>query len=157
MSSVASGIEETRLMIRIHPNCPHKDPILPPAKVGDAGFDLKIWLENQNPEYIPPREMMNIRTGVYLKIPEGYWGAIRPRSSTFAKRKLLVMGGTIDEQFTGEISIFVWNPMDEVCEIRDGDRLAQLLLIPRFTPDIIKVGELPATERSDSGFGSTGT
>jgi dUTP pyrophosphatase len=142
------------LLVRIHPDCPNKNPILAPAKSGDAGFDVCVWLES--PLYIAPQAMVNIRTGVYAKMPEGYWGAIRPRSSTFAKKKLLVMGGTIDEGYTGEISIFIWNPSQEVCEVNNGDRLAQLVLMKRYTPDIEWVGKLPTTERNTDGFGSTG-
>ena len=150
------------LQVKIHPECPNKFPIAPPSKLGDAGYDLKIWIDTYHDNIkaldrvIRPQEMVNLRTGVYVKIPEGYWGAIRPRSSTFAKKKLLVMGGTIDEGYTGEISIFVWNPMSESARVEDGDRLAQLLLIPRFTPPILKVDELPITERGKLGFGSTG-
>jgi dUTP pyrophosphatase len=157
MSSFSSDIEEIRLMVRIHPDCPHKNPILPPVKPGDVGYDLLLWTENShNGVRIEPHEMMNIRTGVYIKIPEGYWGAIRPRSSTFARKKLFVMGGTIDEGYTGEISIFIWNPMNKECKVENGDRLAQLVLMKRYTPDIEIVGELPKTERGESGFGSSG-
>ena len=163
MSSLSSTLSEQNitepevdLMIRVHPDCPHNDPILSPAREGDAGYDLRVWIDTGHPTVLRPHEMSNFRTGVYVKIPEGYWGAIRPRSSTFAKKQLLVMGGTIDEGYTGEISIFIWNPMNNSISVEDGDRLAQLLLIPRFTPPIKIVGQLPETQRGTEGFGSTG-
>lgn len=143
-----------KLMVRIHPECPNEEPILIPAKAGDVGYDLKVWLEEEE-SIILPQKMINIRTGVFVKLPEGYWGDIRPRSSTFAKRKLFIMGGTIDEGYTGEISIFIWNPTLEPHSIRNGDRLAQLVITPRITPPIEIVGDLPQTERGASGFGST--
>ena len=143
------------LLVRIHPDCPNKEPILAPAKPGDAGYDLKVWLDE--PKHLSGGEMVNLRTGVFAKMPAGFWGAIRPRSSTFAKKKLLVMGGTIDEGYTGEISVFVWNPMGQQCIIENGDRLAQLLLMQRFTPPIVFIDSLPITARGSNGFGSTGT
>jgi dUTP pyrophosphatase len=156
---------DKKLMVRVHPECPNESPILPPAKPGDVGYDLKVWIEpgmyQGDGQFIAgefvinPQKMVNIRTGVYVKLPEGYWGDIRPRSSTFAKRKLFIMGGTIDEGYTGEISIFIWNPTLEPHPVHNGDRLAQLVITPRVTPPIEVVGDLPETARGDSGFGST--
>ena len=146
--------EWQQLLVRIHPECPNKDPICPPAKPGDVGYDLRAWVDE---EYIiNPEEMANIRTGVYVKLPAGFWGDIRPRSSTFAKRRLFVMGGTIDEGYTGEISIFIWNPTRSAHTIKNGDRLAQLVVMAKYTPTIYVVNDLPQTERAETGFGSTG-
>lgn len=155
---VFEGISDVQLQVMINMDCPNENPISPPAKNGDVGYDLKVWIDDAFEEEltINPQKMINIRTGVYVKLPEGYWGDIRPRSSTFAKRKLFVMGGTIDEGYTGEISIFIWNPTLEPHIVRNGDRLAQLVLVPRFTPPIDIVETLPDTTRGNSGFGSTG-
>jgi dUTP pyrophosphatase len=147
-------LDALRLMIRTHPECKNKDPISYPAKEGDVGYDLKSWVPEGKMTILPQR-IVNIRTGVYIKLPEGYWGDIRPRSSTFAKRSLFVMGGTIDTGYTGEISVFIWNPTLEPHDVENNDRLAQLVIIPRFTPPIQLVNDLPATVRGDSGFGST--
>ncbi len=143
------------LMVRIHPRCPNQEPICPPSKKGDAGFDLRSWIEDDELTLLPQR-MVNVRTGVYVKIPEGYWGDIRSRSSTFIKRNLFVQSATIDEGYTGELSTVVWNPTLDPHIIKNGDRLAQLVLIPRFTPPIDVVESLPETERGIKGFGSTG-
>jgi len=143
------------ILVRIHPDCPNDEPILSPAKEGDVGYDLKVWIEDGD-VIIPPQEMKNFRTGVFVKLPSSHWGNIRPRSSTFAKRKLFVMGGTIDEGYIGEISVFIWNPTMEAQTISNGDRLAQLIIMPKITPPIEIVDRLPATKRGDSGFGSTG-
>jgi len=144
-----------KLMVRVHPECANDDPISKPAKHGDVGYDLKLWLPDGDMTILP-QKMINIRTGVYIKLPDGYWGDIRPRSSTFAKRKLFVMGGTIDEGYTGEISIFIWNPTLEPHVVSNGDRLAQLVITPRVTPNIDVVNSLPETVRGSTGFGSTG-
>ena len=144
---------EIDLLVRIHPDCPNKEPICQPAKQGDVGYDLKCWLDE--PLEIPNGEMANIRTGVFLKLPKDTWADIRPRSSTFAKRKLFVMGGTIDEGYTGEISIFIWNPSKTHHTVENGDRLAQLVICPRIIPRVNIIDKLPITQRGASGFGST--
>lgn len=147
--------ETLKLMVRVHARCPNKSPIVFPAKPGDVGYDLKAWVESGDTITIEPQSMINIRTGVYVKLPEGYWGDIRPRSSTFAKRKLFVMGGTIDEGYTGELSVFIWNPTPDPNPVHNEDRLAQLVIHQRIVPEIEIVGELPKTVRGESGFGST--
>lgn len=145
-----------KLMIRVHPECPNKNPILAPAKMGDVGYDLKIWLDGKDEIEILPQRMTNIRTGVFIKLPENTWGDIRSRSSTFFKRHLFVMGGTIDEGYTGEISIVMWNPTLDPHKVKNGDRLAQLVVVPKYTPDMVVVDDLPNTSRGSTGFGSTG-
>lgn len=143
------------LQVKIHPDCPNENPIMPPAKSGDVGYDLKVWIRD---EYLQlnPGSMNNVRTGVYIKLPDGCWGNIRPRSSTFAKKGLFIMGGTLDNGYTGEISIFIWNPNHNAEMIVNGERLAQLIICPIIVPSIKLVKELPNTERGSSGFGSTG-
>lgn len=142
------------LLVRVHDECKNKDAISYPKKSGDVGYDLKLWIP-EGEFVINPQRMMNIRTGVFIKIPEGHWGDIRSRSSTFSKRHLFVMGGTIDEGYTGEISVYVWNPTLDPHSVRNGDRLAQLVICPRVAPQIAVVNELPVTDRGESGFGST--
>ena len=99
--------------------------------------------------------MMDLHTGVYIKLPEGTWGDIRPRSSTFARRQLFVMGGTIDTGFVGQLSIFTWNPTNKEHIVKNGDRLAQLVIHQKTVVPFLMVDELPDTTRGESGFGST--
>jgi dUTP pyrophosphatase len=163
------------LLVNIDPNCPNDNPISPPVKEGDVGYDLRVWIKKREDsdlssfssineilicEPIPsiivaPQQMVNLGTGVSIKLPFGCWGAIKPRSSTFAKKKLFVMGGTIDEGYTGELSVFIWNPTNEMRQIVNGDRLAQLVISPRIVPRIKLVTQLPDTDRGSTGFGST--
>lgn len=143
------------LMVRIHPGCPNKDPICPPAKEGDVGFDLRVWIEDGGTFAIKPQQMSNIRTGVFIKLPNNCWGNIRPRSSTFAKHELFIMGGTIDSGYTGELSIYTWNPTNNTVIVNNGDRLAQLIICPRIVPKILLIDDLPHTQRGSTGFGST--
>ena len=146
-----------KLQVLVNKDCPNKITICKPAKSGDAGFDLVSWIDTKTGKVtIYPHTMVNIRTGMSIKIPRGYWGDIRPRSSTFMKKHLLVMNSVIDEGYVGEISYVVWNPSSNSICINNGDRVAQLVILPRITPSIRYVNRLPNTSRSNAGFGSTG-
>ena len=140
----------------IHPDCPNEVPVASPAMEGDVGFDLRVWIPKGS-LVIWPFSFANIPTGVFVKLPTETWGDIRPRSSTFAKRRLFVMGGTIDSGYTGQLSIFIFNPSWRPHKVYNGDRLAQLVVGMRVAPSLVKVLKLPETARSQAGFGSSGT
>jgi len=145
------------LKVKIDPRCPNKEPICSPAKPGDTGLDIRIWVDNKKGEVnIPPHTMMDITTGASIALPKGYWGSIKSRSSTFAKRHLFVMDGIIDEAYRGTLSVYVWNPNDQGHLVKTGDRLAQLIILPRTVPKIKIVKKLSKTKRNKTGFGSTG-
>lgn len=124
----------------------------------DAGLDLyimddiKIW----------KGEFKDIDTGWAVKIHDGFWGSVKARSSTFFKRGLIIHEGTIDSGYTGKLSIGVYNPGTTTPEgsdyilLQTGDRIAQLVIMPLFTPTVYVVNELPKTSRGEGGFGSTG-
>jgi len=146
-----------KLKVKINPECPNEMPILDPAKLNDSGYDLVSWVDTKNGIIkILPYTFMNIRTGASIKLPVGYWGDVRPRSSTFTKRHLIVMNSVIDQDYVGEISYVVWNADDVEHTIKNGDRIAQLVLLPRTTPPLQIVNNLPKTVRNTAGFGSTG-
>jgi len=145
------------LKIKVDPRCPNRQPILPPAKPGDVGMDMVCWVDDINCKIsVPPHKMVNVPIGASIKLPPNTWGSIRSRSSTFAKRELFVMDGTIDEAYVGPLFIYVWNPGSKAHEISNGERLAQLIIMPRIVPKLKYVDELPVTERAETGFGSTG-
>lgn len=118
----------------------------------DAGLDLYIT----DPIVLPPRQFMDLPTGWSIKIPDGYWGSVKARSSTFFKRGLIVHEGTIDSGYTGKLNIGVYNPQDEAIRLETGDRIAQIVLIPLVIFPCRVVDELPRTVRGPEGFGSTG-
>ena len=145
------------LKIKIHPFCPNDNPISDPARPGDIGLDLKCWVDNKKGEVsILPWNWMNIRTGVFIELPEGCWADVRSRSSTFCKRHLFVLQGVIDPLFRGELSVIVWNATGQHHLVKTGDRLAQLIIMPVMTPKIKIVKRLSKTDRNELGFGSTG-
>lgn len=125
--------------------------IMPPAKEGDVGYNL---ISNHE-AVIPMNEVVNIHTGVKVKIPAGYWGMITARSSAVFKHKILVLPGVIDNGYTGELMV-ACAAIEKHRIIPAGTSIAQLILFPIITPDIEIVEELPKTERGESGFGSTG-
>ena len=130
-----------------------------PARPGDAGVDMC----NASGKVITvlPGESKNIPAGISVKIPEGYVGIICPRSSTFARRGLMVVNGIIDSGYTGPLYSFVWHPtlngVQHPVLVEPFERLAQLVVVPSFCCGYVQVDELPKTERGGRGFGSTGT
>lgn len=118
----------------------------------DAGLDLYA-IEDMK---IQPDSFQNVRTGLAVKIADGYWGMIRPRSSTFFKRNLVVHEGTIDPGYTGELNIGVYNPSREEVIVSAGDRIAQLVIIALELHEVEIVDHLPETSRGPHGFGSSG-
>lgn len=119
----------------------------------DAGHDL-IYIGKT--VIIFPQQAKNLDTGWNIKIPSGYWGSIKSRSSVFYKRKLLILEGVIDENYTGQLSIVVMNFSLMPKLIKMGDRLAQLLLIKTEERTFKIISQMPITERNDKGFGSSG-
>jgi len=108
--------------------------------------------------FIPPGGKAEIPCGLHVKVPDDCWGNIKARSSTGWKKALDVFEGTIDAGYTGKLFVLAFNPTDKPVRVDDGDRLAQLILIPRLErqPGIIETDEMPKTARGESGFGSSG-
>ena len=123
---------------------------------GSAGMDLTAWL----PEAVTlkPLERRLIPTGLYIALPEGYEAQIRPRSGTALKRGITLVNapGTIDPDYRGEIMLAVINLSGEAVEIRDGERIAQVVIARFETAEWEPAGVLEETERAGGGFGHTG-
>ena len=116
----------------------------------DAGWDL----ESVEDVIVPAQEFTPmIHTGVKVAIPEGYFGLIKERSSMAAKG-IFVMGGVIDSGYRGEIMVNLANISGYDYEIKSGDRIAQLIILPCSA--VMVKGELPDSNRGEDGFGSTG-
>lgn len=123
------------------------------AYADDAGFDL-VCVEDR---MIRPGEVEDVRTGVAIAMPPGWWGRIIGRSSTLRKHRLIVNEGIIDAGFRGELFTGVYNPTDVVQTVYRGSRLAQLLFLPVPTVHWVERNELPPSERGENGFGSSGS
>jgi dUTP pyrophosphatase len=122
---------------------------------GAAGLDLCSIEE----VVLAPMERRAIRTGLRLAIPAGYEGQIRARSGLALRHGLALVNapGTIDADYRGELQILMINLGSDVVQLRQGERLAQLVISPVVQAQIVEVTTLDETERGDGGFGSTGS
>ena len=121
-----------------------------------AGADLYACLEED--VTILPGETKKIPTGIAMELPNGTAGLIYTRSSLGTKRGLAPANkvGVVDSDYRGEFMIFMHNHGSEAQTIAHGDRIAQLLVTPVFTPGFVEAEELSDTARGTGGFGSTG-
>ena len=121
------------------------------AHQDDAGMDLYASKGN----YIPAGGRCTFPTGIHIEIPKGYFGAIRAKSGLLRNHGILC-SGTIDVGYTGEIMVTLVNTSDEMYCVSEGDKIAQLIIIPYERVELLEVESLEKTERGDNGFGSSG-
>ena len=121
-----------------------------------AGADLYACLET--PVEIAPGSTAFIPTGIAMEIPAGYAGLAYARSGLACKKDLAPANevGVIDSDYRGEFMIALHNHGREVRVIEHGERIAQLVITPVFTPGFTEASELSDTQRGAGGFGSTG-
>jgi len=121
-----------------------------------AGADLYACLDA--PVCIEPGKTAFIPTGIAMEIPKGYAGLAYARSGLACKRDLAPANkvGVIDSDYRGEFMIALHNHGSESQMIGHGERIAQLVITPVFTPGFTEVSQLSDTERGLGGFGSTG-
>jgi len=93
-----------------------------------------------------------VGTGVALEIPPGWVGLIRDRSGMALSGRGYTVAGVIDSSYRGEVKIV----FDREVEVTDGERVAQLVIVPHFAGRVTEVDALSASERGAAGFGSTG-
>jgi len=100
--------------------------------------------------------MAKVRTGIAIELPP-MWGAfIKDRSSMATKRRLIAVAGVIDNDYRGEIMVCLENHSGRPQEIKAGEKIAQLVLIPIANFEVVEVDELSETKRGEKGFGSSG-
>ena len=121
-----------------------------------AGADLYACLAE--PVTINPGEAVFIPTGLAMEIPRGYAGLIYARSGLACKRGLAPANkvGVVDSDYRGEFMIVLYNHGTTSQTVEHGERIAQLVITPVFTPGFVEVAELTDTQRAGGGFGSTG-
>ena len=121
-----------------------------------AGADLYACLEQD--VTIAPGETAFIPTGLSMMIPVGTAGLIYARSGMACKRGLAPANkvGVIDSDYRGEFIVVLYNHGTQSQTVSHGERIAQLVITPVFTPGFAEVDELAETERGTGGFGSTG-
>ena len=116
-----------------------------------AGYDLYSY----ESETVVPKQIKLIDTGISIRVPEGTYGRIAPRSSV-SKKGILINAGVIDRDYRGPVKVMVHNLSNNDYVINKNDRIAQLILEQIKTPPVELVEELDDTVRGEGGFGSTG-
>jgi dUTP pyrophosphatase len=119
---------------------------------GDAGWDLFSF----DTFAVGPKSLSDIRTGVSVALPHGYYGHIMGRSSTFRVHQLQVIEAVIDSGYRGELFFQVYNPGEHTVHVDKGRRLAQLIILPVPSVEWCRVQDLTSSSRGDRGFGSSG-
>ena len=144
-------------MVKILIKKTSKEVITPKYKTdGSSGVDLSAFLDKE--VVIKPNSSELVPTGLQVAIPEELEIQIRPRSGLAAKESIGVLNspGTIDSDYRGELKIILFNHGKEDFIINNGDRIAQMVLVPIVKMEFEEVDSLPNTVRGQGGFGSTG-
>jgi dUTP pyrophosphatase len=143
----------TKILIkRLDPSVP-----LPSyAKAGDAGADLATRIDFT----INPGERMLVPTGISIALPNGYVALVHPRSGLAIKHGISMVNtpGTVDAGYRGELQVILINhDLTQPVSFKKGDRIAQLVIQKVERADFVEVSDLPGSDRSSGGFGSTGS
>ncbi len=135
------------------------DPTVPLpsyAKAGDAGADLATRIDFT----INPGERMLVPTGISIALPNGYVALVHPRSGLAIKHGISMVStpGTVDAGYRGELQVILINhDLTQPVSFKKGDRIAQLVIQKVERADFVEVSDLPGSDRSSGGFGSTGS
>jgi len=134
----------------------HSVPIPQYMTEGSSGMDLFASLDKE--VILGPGERRLIPTGISIAIPSGFEGQIRPRSGLAIQKGIGIVNapGTIDADYRGEIGVLLINFGKDPYTIRDGERIAQMVISQVFQASWEEVDDLPATRRQGGGFGHTG-
>ena len=122
-----------------------------------AGMDLRAYLP-EGPITLKPMQRTLVPTGLFMEIPEGYEGQVRPRSGLAIKHGITVLNtpGTIAADYRGEVKIILVNLSDTDFVINSGERVAQIVFAKCEQMEVVNVETLSETERGEGGFGHTG-
>ncbi len=121
-----------------------------------SGFDVRTQLSESI--FLKPMQRCLVPTGLSFEISEGFEIQVRPRSGLAIKQGLTVLNtpGTVDADYRGEVKVIVVNLGEESIEIKDQDRIAQLVLCPVVQAEFVLTQDLSGSARGAGGFGHTG-
>jgi dUTP pyrophosphatase len=132
------------------------NPLPKYAHMDDSGLDICAFLEEDL--IIKPGERALVQTGIYVAIPNGYEFQVRSRSGLALKKGIFVLNspGTIDAGYRNSIGVILYNSSKDDFTVKNGDRIAQLVL--QAVPMVVwqEVESLNDTERGMGGYGSSG-
>ena len=133
----------------------HPDAVLPSyAHPSDAGMDVRS-VEDLT---IAPGKRALVHTGLVMLLPPKYEAQVRPRSGLALKSGVTVLNtpGTIDSGYRGEVGVILANFGETDFQVKKGDKIAQIVIVPVTQPEIVETTEVDETDRGAGGFGSTG-
>ena len=133
-----------------------KHPIPSYATSSSAGMDIRANLEDSI--ILEPLQRTLVPTGLFIELPQGYEAQVRPRSGLAFKHGIGVLNspGTIDADYRGEIKVILVNLSSESFEIKEGERIAQMVIAKHETVVWEETDTLSETVRGEGGFGHTG-
>jgi dUTP pyrophosphatase len=122
----------------------------------DAGWDLAYCPDTEvKTMSICPGQTVKVNTGLAFAIPQGWVGILKERSSVGGKG-IGLRAGVIDSTYRGVVKVVLTNHSDSLFQINEGDRIAQMVVIPLGRQSMTTCSVLETTNRGDGGFGSTG-
>ncbi|MEA4922646.1 MAG: dUTP diphosphatase [Eubacteriaceae bacterium] len=123
---------------------------------GSAGMDIRAYIDEDI--VIEPGRRALVPTGLAIELPAGTEAQIRARSGLAVKKGIALINGvgTIDSDYRGEIKIALINLGDGSFTVKDGDRIAQMIIAKYEQVKLETVDALDDTERGSGGFGHTG-
>ena len=119
------------------------------ATPGSIGYDLQSVVNTS----IPPQSRKAISLGFSIAIPPGLYGHIAPRSGLALNRGIDVTAGVIDPDYRGEVKVVLVNSSQKKFDIKEGDKIAQLIFETAATPAFKLLSQLNSTVRNEGGFG----
>jgi dUTP pyrophosphatase len=152
MNRIVAGTDAMDLEVR---RLDDDGPLPAYQREGDAGLDL----HSAEDFTLQPGQRAVVGTGIAVAIPSGFVGLTTPRSGLAARQGLSMVNapGVIDSGYRGEVKLIMINldPHDPI-DVKRGDRVAQLVVVPVATVRVVESAELPRSERGEGGLGSTG-
>lgn len=123
-----------------------------------AGYDLYACLSGDGEVTIPAHHTVMVPTGIAVALPGGTFGGVFARSGLASREGLRPANcvGVVDSDYRGEIRVGLHNLSAEPYTVQPGERIAQMIIMPYFAPEIVEVASLSETDRGAGGFGSTG-
>ncbi len=133
-----------------------RQPLPTYATALSAGMDLRANIDEDIT--LQPMQRQLVPTGLYIALPEGYEAQIRPRSGLALKHGITVLNtpGTVDADYRGEIMVLLVNFSNEPFIVKDGERIAQMIVAKHEQVSFELTETLDETERGAGGYGHTG-
>ncbi len=125
------------------------------AHYNDASADVFASIREHGSITIEPGEVRKVSLGIGIELPDGCMALVLPRSGLSSKTGLTTESAPIDSGYTGEIHAIVFNASNSLITISDGDKIAQLVVIPIVVADFITEDGWTFSSRNSNGFGST--